>query len=418
MIQAAVTFSGISKRYRLNHFRQGNLKDKLSRRLTALLPFRRQDAPGLTEDFYALKDVSFDILQGESVGIIGPNGSGKSTTLKILSNVIQPTTGSKRINGRLGALIEVGAGFHPELSGRENVFLNGSILGMKKAEIRAKFDAIVDFAEIEQFIDTPVKHYSSGMYVRLGFAIAVHNEPEVMLVDEVLAVGDLSFQNKCFAKMREMRDSGRTFILVSHSMPQVQAICKRALLLHKGQLVGDGTADEIAGQYIALAGGTAINAGPDPSRHDVVRARDARLIDAQGHAAKSVAPGNRIAFELDFEAEPGVADPEVLLVIKRANTRIYTSSTRVLGVQLGDLPGAGTLRCGIDGLPLMPGDYDVAFEILDSTGTRRLHHATYPALLNVHPPLNQKELGCSVHSDIRLSSVVYRSAQWDLAACQ
>ena len=250
----AVEFESVSKRYVIRHQSKNKyLKDRLTSAVNRVNPFaRRRNGEG-TEDFWALKDLSFQIQPGESVGIIGPNGSGKSTTLKILAGVTQQTAGRVAVNGKLGALIEVGAGFHPELSGRENVFLNGSILGMKKADIAKKFDEIVAFAEVEQFIDTPVKHYSSGMYVRLGFAIAVHNDPEILLIDEVLAVGDLAFQRKCFDKMKELKASGRTIVLISHSMSQIEALCERALMLRKGQLIADGTPRDIAQKYVEVA---------------------------------------------------------------------------------------------------------------------------------------------------------------------
>lgn len=254
MSQPSITFDRVSKSYQLRHFKRGSLKDTLTNRLRRFNPFHAGESQTTTETFWALNQISFEIKPGEAVGIIGPNGSGKSTTLKILSHVIQPTSGQYHINGRLGALIEVGAGFHPELTGRENVFLNGSILGMKKADIKRNFDSIVDFAEIERFIDTPVKHYSSGMYVRLGFAIAVHNHPDIMLVDEVLAVGDMAFQKKCFNKMNEIRDSGRTFILVSHNMEQIVDLCPRTLVIHKGHLVFDGTSQEAANKYMEICG--------------------------------------------------------------------------------------------------------------------------------------------------------------------
>ena len=249
----AIEFDNVSKRYVLRHENTGYLKDRMTGALQRLNPFARKRERiehHTVEDFWALKDVSFSIQPGESVGIVGPNGSGKSTTLKILAGVTQQTSGRVAVNGKLGALIEVGAGFHPELSGRENVYLNGSILGMKKADIRKSFDAIVAFAEVEKFIDTPVKHYSSGMYVRLGFSIAVHNEPEILLVDEVLAVGDLAFQRKCFDKMQELKTSGRTFVLISHSMAQIASLCERALMLKGGRLVADGLPDDVAKKYV------------------------------------------------------------------------------------------------------------------------------------------------------------------------
>lgn len=212
-------------------------------------PNGTEDQPG--NFIWALKEVSFEVPQGEVVGIIGRNGAGKSTLLKILSRITEPTEGWAEIHGRVGSLLEVGTGFHPELTGRENLYLNGAILGMRKAEIDRKFDEIVAFAEIERFIDTPVKYYSSGMYVRLAFAVAAHLEPEILLVDEVLAVGDASFQKKCLGKMGEVAKAGRTVLFVSHNMGAITRLCKRALWLDQGRIVQDGPASEVVSRYQA-----------------------------------------------------------------------------------------------------------------------------------------------------------------------
>jgi len=202
------------------------------------------------EDFWALKDVSFEIKQGDRVGIIGRNGAGKSTLLKILSRITEPTSGRISIKGRVASLLEVGTGFHPELTGRENIYLNGAILGMSKAEIKRKFDEIVDFAEVEKFLDTPVKHYSSGMYVRLAFAVAAHLEPEILIVDEVLAVGDTQFQKKCLGKMKNVAKEGRTIIFVSHNLRPVQTLCSRGILLKQGTVFADDTVDVAVNSYL------------------------------------------------------------------------------------------------------------------------------------------------------------------------
>jgi homopolymeric O-antigen transport system ATP-binding protein len=239
----AVQCEGLSKRYRLGHSNAPymTLRESLpgfvrgvARRVRALGSGARD------ESFWALRDVSFDVQHGEVVGVIGKNGAGKSTLLKILSRITWPTEGRALIHGRVGSLLEVGTGFHPELSGRENIYLNGAIMGMRKAEIAAKFDEIVAFAEVEQFIDTPVKHYSSGMYVRLAFAIAAHLEPEILIVDEVLAVGDLAFQQKCLGKMSEVSRGGRTILFVSHNMALVERLCRRCIVLNHGHIAFQG----------------------------------------------------------------------------------------------------------------------------------------------------------------------------------
>jgi len=239
MSEPAIRVSGLGKKYSITHGRERagyrTLRDTLVDAVKA--PFRKR---ATIEEFWAISEVSFEVHPGEVVGIIGRNGAGKSTLLKILSRITKPTTGRVELNGRVGSLLEVGTGFHPELTGRENVFLNGSILGMSRAEVKKKFDEIVGFAEVEKFLDTPVKRYSSGMYVRLAFAVAAHLEPEILIVDEVLAVGDTGFQKKCFEKMEGVRRSGRTVLVVSHNLVAITNICTRAITLDDGRVVGTG----------------------------------------------------------------------------------------------------------------------------------------------------------------------------------
>ena len=236
--------------------------------------FQHLAGNGRSPQFWALRDVSFTVGVGEVIGIVGPNGAGKSTLLKVLSRITPPTEGHVDLHGRVSSLLEVGTGFHPELTGRENVFLNGAILGMLRTEIRRKFDAIVAFAELEQFIDTPVKHYSSGMYVRLAFAVAAHLEPEILIVDEVLSVGDLHFRNRCLGRMEDLRNEGRTVLFVSHDLTSVRQLCTRALMLNGGQIVDDGLPDEVTRRYERLhqdASGAALGAAervnPPPDYH-------------------------------------------------------------------------------------------------------------------------------------------------------
>jgi len=259
MSSIVIMVDDLSKQYRLGAKQEGyrTLRDTLTgafvspfRRARQLLGGQAYGAAELDETIWALKDVSFEIKRGEVVGIIGRNGAGKTTLLKILSRITEPTEGYAEIHGRVGSLLEVGTGFHPELTGRENIYLNGAILGMRKAEIERKFDEIVDFAEIEKFIDTPVKHYSSGMYVRLAFSVAAHLEPEILLVDEVLAVGDASFQKKCLGKMGDVAKEGRTVLFVSHNMTAVQSLCNRGMWLQNGALVQRGEARDVVMNYV------------------------------------------------------------------------------------------------------------------------------------------------------------------------
>ncbi len=249
MSTPAISVTGLGKRYYLSHqLRQDTLRDSITRKFRRLFSSAGQTSEG-AEEFWALSDVGFDIHAGDVVGIIGRNGAGKSTLLKVLSRITDPTTGRATIRGRIASLLEVGTGFHPELTGRENIFLNGAILGMSRAEITRKFDEIVAFAEVERFLDTQVKYYSSGMYVRLAFAVAAHLEPEILIVDEVLAVGDVAFQKKCMGKMKSVaKDEGRTILFVSHNLPAIRQLCTRGILMERGRVLADDT----TGQALAL----------------------------------------------------------------------------------------------------------------------------------------------------------------------
>lgn len=265
----AVRLENISKQYLLRHQKQEryvSLRDVLTNKVSSTFKNLRgarkasHQVDNLTkETFWALRDINFEIQQGERVGIIGRNGAGKSTLLKLMSRVVEPTSGRISINGRIASLLEVGTGFHPELTGRENIFLNGAVLGMRHQEIRRKFDEIVAFAEVEKFLDTQVKYYSSGMYMRLAFSVAAHLDPEILVVDEVLAVGDAQFQKKCLGKMKEVGDEGRTVIFVSHSMPTVTSLCSRCILIDKGQVVMSGVPSEVIIHYYTNGNSTTSN---------------------------------------------------------------------------------------------------------------------------------------------------------------
>ena len=265
---SAIIVENLSKCYQIGRqVRHDTLRDAVMHTLGGLIPGRRKDRQAEAEDFWALRDVSFKVEPGEVVGIIGRNGAGKSTLLKILSRITEPTQGRIKINGRVASLLEVGTGFHPELTGRDNIYLNGAILGMSRVEIRKKFDEIVAFAEVEQFLDTPVKRYSSGMYVRLAFAVAAYLEPEILIVDEVLAVGDAQFQSKCLGKIKQVaRENGRTVLFVSHNLSVIQSVCRRCLLLKAGRIAHDAPASAAVAEYLQSPGGeTWIRTQPETS---------------------------------------------------------------------------------------------------------------------------------------------------------
>ena len=307
-MSTAIGISGLGKRYMIGAAQQraDTLRDAITNAATA--PLRRLrhagSSTGHVSAMWALRDVSLDVEAGQVVGVIGRNGAGKSTLLKILTRITEPTTGRVEIHGRVGSLLEVGTGFHQELSGRENIYLNGAILGMTRAEIGSKFDEIVEFSEIAEFLDTPVKRYSTGMYVRLAFAVAAHLEPEILLVDEVLSVGDVAFQRKCLGQMGAIAGSGRTVFLVSHNMGAVRGLCSRVVEIEEGQLVADGPADEIVGKYVAkqLAGSGSVLHLPRPlGNPDELVITAVRIVDDEGETHGPFRSSQPIFIEIDVD---------------------------------------------------------------------------------------------------------------------
>jgi len=384
MDEIAIAASGLAKKYRigLRHDPYGRLTETLWNALRD--PLRRRRSGDREDDFWALRDVSFEVPRGSVVGIIGRNGAGKSTLLKILSRITEPTLGRAELRGRVGSLLEVGTGFHQELTGRENILLSGAILGMKRAEILRKFDEIVAFADIGQFIDTPVKRYSSGMKVRLGFAVAAFLEPEILFIDEVLAVGDAEFQKKCLGKMSEIGKGGRTIIFVSHSMPAILRLCDRAILLDHGQVVVDGTTHEAVRRYLESGPGqTSQREWTDPASapgDDVARLKSVRVLPAGGGPAEEIdirlpidieveywteAPGNlRPSVNLHFYNDEGVC----LFVNNDWNDRKWWSALRQ--------PGLVRAVCHIPGNFLAEGRVVVTAVV--STYNPTIVHATEP----------------------------------------
>jgi lipopolysaccharide transport system ATP-binding protein len=361
---AAVSIRGVSKVYRIARSGEGPATT-LGEAMVRAIRRRGRDE---YDEVRALSDVSFDVMKGEVVGIVGRNGAGKSTLLKVLSRITEPTAGEVRLYGRVGSLLEVGTGFHPELTGRENVYLNGAILGMRREEIRKHFDAIVDFAGVERFLDTPVKRYSSGMYVRLAFAVAAHLEPEILIVDEVLAVGDAEFQKKCLGKMRDVAGGGRTVLFVSHNMAAVQRLCHRAVLMRQGRVARIGAVDEVVGEYLSYlreSSATALEDNPERSGTGAVRIRAARVINAHGMPGTELTAGQAMTLEFEYENVEGVATATAFMTVYNQHGVACTQFDMSLegeGVvrNLGD---RGVLRCHVPSVPFPPGQYRVALAV-------------------------------------------------------
>ena len=371
-----IEIRGLGKEYRLGRaFRHpDNLRELLQRKLTA--PFRRRSngdlaAPKIRDErFWALRDVSFDVQEGEVIGIIGRNGAGKSTLLKILSRITDPTEGVVKLRGRLASLLEVGTGFHPELTGRENIFLNGAILGMRRAEILSKFDEIVAFAEVEKFLDTPVKFYSSGMYVRLAFAVAAHLEPEILVIDEVLSVGDIAFQKKCLGKMSEVSRGGRTVLFVSHHMAAVENLCQRGIVLNRGHVDFEGSAKEAIHYYLNQLSGTEEASGhiidltDAPNRRSFVGKllKRAELYNGDGRPFKGGLPiGGCLRVRIHFNLPNPTSSFNVGLGFNDLfGQRVFTAHSLFEPDRShGDRVGPQVFVCEIPSLTLTPGDYSV-----------------------------------------------------------
>ena len=375
---SVISVEGLSKKYIIGHQKQERyttLRDVLTegaKHFTHKLihPFATPESDPTHEEFWALKDVSFDIKQGDRVGIIGRNGAGKSTLLKILSRITEPTSGKISIRGRVVSLLEVGTGFHPELTGRENIFLNGAILGMSRAEIKNKFDEIVAFAEIERFLDTPVKRYSSGMYVRLAFAVAAHLEPEILIVDEVLAVGDAQFQKKCLGKMEDASAEGRTVLFVSHNMAAIQQLCGSGILLRAGTVGEIGSIEEVIETY--LNDSTSISKesiGDIPrSRGDygvIARFINAWPVNSKGERTTSFKTGEDITFNLEIKAFERIDSLEIVAGLDAyMDYRITTVLSGETGMLFAaDKDAVISINLRFPGLHLKPGIYSLTLGI-------------------------------------------------------
>lgn len=378
----AIRVEGLGKRYNVAAPRklENSLRDVIataaSRKVKSVGRFLRGERSERTEenDFWAIRDVSFDVRRGEAIGIIGHNGAGKSTLLKTLCRIVEPTEGRAALTGRVGSLLEVGTGFHPELTGRENIYLNGAILGMRRKEIARRFDEIVHFAETERFLDTPVKRYSSGMYMRLAFSVAAHLEPEILIVDEVLAVGDAAFQRKCIGKMNDVATHGRTVLFVSHQISAIAALCNRCILMEHGRVIRDGPTSEVTGLYQTslhslVSGSTDLR---DVPRFGDGKARMTRIeltpVAREGEIRSFLRTGEDLIVAIEIEAYEHVEQANVAVIIyDSTGSRLIDANTGLQGFYTDFHPGdIATVRFRFQDLLLKPGIYLIGLQVFRS----------------------------------------------------
>jgi ABC-2 type transport system ATP-binding protein len=360
---SVIAVTDMSKRYRVYRRKHQSIKEILVRR-----------SLGEWDDFWALQNMSFEVPRGQFMGVIGHNGSGKSTLLKVLTGILRPDRGTVQVRGRVSSLLELGAGFQPEYTGRENVYLYGALLGLRRQDVKRKYDSIVDFAELAEFMEYPVKNYSSGMYVRLGFAVAVHLDPEILLIDEVLAVGDAGFQHKCFERLYRLRAGGCTIVLVSHDTASVSRFCERAIWLDHGHLMADGASDQVIHSYAdAVAAGAslgrAVEVSPNGHGAPEVAISSVRLLDAEGEETREPISGSPLRVEIGYEASRPMSGLELSLTVYRDDgVRCLDAPLRVSQLAQGD----GTFVLDFPAFNLQAGGYDLSIAVYESD-QRRFH---------------------------------------------
>jgi len=381
----AITVEGLGKKFRLMQDRNWTLK------ATLLAGHRTR-----YEEFWALRDVSFEIPTGETFGIVGGNGSGKSTLLKVLAGILRADEGSAVARGRLSALLELGAGFHPELTGRENVYLNGSILGFTSREIRNLFDDIVEFAELEQFIDEPVRNYSSGMYMRLGFSVAIHVEPEILLVDEILAVGDLTFQKRCLDRFARLRDEGRTIVVVSHDLDMIGRLCDSSVWINKGELASVGSSSSVLEDFISHDENSDVNVSDQTHQlrlkpDDLVKSLE--LVDVNGHSMPSTASGQPALIRVRYDADKAGEPVTVALGLYRADGTHVSSINSGAATSAGNDVGVIEVDYEMSSLPVQSGTYEISIALHSRDMTKVFERHTHLFRFEVDPVAGSHQTG-------------------------
>ena len=381
----AITVEGLGKKFRLMQDRNWTLK------ATLLAGHRTR-----YEEFWALRDVSFEIPTGETFGIVGGNGSGKSTLLKVLAGILRADEGSAVARGRLSALLELGAGFHPELTGRENVYLNGSILGFTSREIRNLFDDIVEFAELEQFIDEPVRNYSSGMYMRLGFSVAIHVEPEILLVDEILAVGDLTFQKRCLDRFARLRDEGRTIVVVSHDLDMIGRLCDSSVWINKGELASVGSSSSVLEDFISHDENSDVNVSDQSHQlrlkpDDLVKSLE--LVDINGHSMSSTASGQPALIRVRYDADKAGEPVTVALGLYRADGTHVSSINSGAATSAGNDVGVIEVDYEMSSLPVQSGTYEISIALHSRDMTKVFERHTHLFRFEVDPVAGSHQTG-------------------------
>ena len=397
----AISFANVNKRFLFT-------ADKPQTILEAIVAVFQRRQP--QQPLWAVRDVTFDVLRGQSLGIVGRNGSGKSTVLKLAARILRPSAGVVAVHGRISALLELGAGFHPDLSGRENIYLNGSVLGLNKRELDSRFDSIVAFSELAEFIDMPVKHYSSGMYMRLGFSVAVHVDPDILIVDEILAVGDYAFQTKCLERIREMQRQGVTIVMVSHQLQTIRNLCTHAIWMDHGQVRAHGQSSSVLAAYLGhfevKRGGLAGAAVGTPFRRwgtGEVEITGVRFVDGVGKTCHEFQTGHPFGVEIHYMAHEAVRDPEFgLAIFHQDGTHILGPNTRLAGVKMGVVQGAGVVRYALQRLPLLPASYRMTAAVHDTQLPRAFDYHEEAYTFRVLPTGSEKPAG-----------LVSLPAQWD-----